>query len=580
MNWFQKYKDKRKTKELDRLERNLMDLQKRQLSYNPKHEILNNIMTEEVFSKRVVEYLTWFTATPRLLRYFYQTSILPDDSFNYFWTKAPSDYRMVHSGIPSLISNKMGVILFGGGYSLDVEVFKEDGITPDKDLSQKAKENLIILRNKINLDTYILPKSSATESWCGHLFWKLNYDLSLSQYPIIETADIRNGEVIKKRGITSEIIFKTWYKKGTRSYVLYERYITLDKDSGYEEGTSAIKYELYHAKPTGELILVDLDTIDETSTIEVNDEGLIIFEGVKGLLAFEKPNKLPNNEFIDSPYGASDYQGAISAFDSLDEILTEIVREVRTNKTFRYIPTSLLQYNQKGEFAVLNDFIDNYVLVNDAEMPAENKDGKIQITTITDKTLEHLEKWKVALTTAINKSGLSPLALGITGLEAVNAGAQSQRERNKTTLETRALKHEMWQPYLEDFFIRLLEFNSWLQKAGANQPDLHDIDIDYTNTNVSVVFGDYIAETQAEKILTWGSAKSQGVASIETVIDMIHPEWTETQKLSEVQRIKFEQNISMDTPSSLQFEDLLNEPEEPEEDEPIKKLGEDDGEGD
>lgn len=559
MNWFTRIRGYRKKKVLDRLERNLMDLQKRQMAYNPFQETINTIMNERVFSKRISEYLAWFTATPRILRHFYQTSILPDDSFNYFWGNAPANYRMVHSGIPSLISKKMATLLFGGGYNVKVEVFNESG-NEDERLSSLAQENLMLLIKEMNIDTIILPKSASTESWSGHLFWKLNYDLDLSQYPILEVVDIRNAEVVKSRGITTEIIFKNWYKHNQKTYVLYERYITLKEgETRYEKGTAAIKYELYEVKGTGDLVEVPLSTLKETEHLAEND--LIVFDGFKGLLAFEKPNRLPNNEFVDSIYGASDYQGAISAFDSLDEILTEIIREARTNKTLRYIPASMLDYNQKGELSALNSFIDNYVLINDADL-GDGRDGKVQITTITDKTLEHLEKWKVALTTAINMPGLSPLALGITGLEAVNAGLESQQERNKATLETRAMKIETWDHYLENAYIKLLEFNSWLQKNGAVQPDMNDLDIDYTNCNVSVVFGDYIAPKIEERIETWGSAKTQGVASIETVIDKIHPEWSETQRLAEVQRLKFEQNINLDSPETLQFEELLEDPED------------------
>jgi hypothetical protein len=59
------------------------------------------------------------------------------------------------------------------------------------------------------------------------------------------------------------------------------------------------------------------------------------------------------------------------------------------------------------------------------------------VQQIQDKTASLIEKFKNALVTAINNAGLSPLALGITGLESISAGESSQRERNRVTLETR-----------------------------------------------------------------------------------------------------------------------------------------------
>jgi hypothetical protein len=40
--------------------------------------------------------------------------------------------------------------------------------------------------------------------------------------------------------------------------------------------------------------------------------------------------------------------------------------------------------------------------------------------------------------------------------------------------------------------------------------------------------------------------------SIEQIIEEQYPDWSEEQKLAEINRIKFEQNMSFDTPDTLQ----------------------------
>ena len=55
-----------------------------------------------------------------------------------------------------------------------------------------------------------------------------------------------------------------------------------------------------------------------------------------------------------------------------------------------------------------------------------------------------------------------------------------------------------------------------------------------------------------EVIDTWGAAKSNyRVASTETAIRYIHPNWSETQILDEVNRIRFEEGMSFDNPNNL-----------------------------
>lgn len=90
-------------------------------------------------------------------------------------------------------------------------------------------------------------------------------------------------------------------------------------------GYAVIYNKLYELKTDGKENEVPLTTIPETSNILPEYR----FEGLKGMLAFHKPNKLPNNEFPDSVYGASDYQGATDTFDGLDEVYSEFVAEIK-----------------------------------------------------------------------------------------------------------------------------------------------------------------------------------------------------------------------------------------------------------
>lgn len=569
MGVFDRVKNYFKNRRIERLERDLEVISQRESNYNPGHfKNLNILDPEKEFTLSVHENLTWFIGKPRLIRMFYTTFPELTQELNYFWHKAPGKYRKVHSGIPKAIARKMATIIFGGGFTNDITVYKknEDGVTTDEIDERKSKQAfdvVEILKDKVEFISKI-KGGATTESWCGHLFLKFSIDLSLSQYPILEVADIRNAEVVKERGITTAIIFKNYYNLNQRSFVLKEIHTLNEIDE------PVLLNKLYEITALGQKE-IPLNSLPETK--ELLPE--YTFKGLKGMLAFEKANKLPNNDFLDTPYGASDFAGAHSSFDALDETLSEIYAEIRNNKTVRYMPDIFLKYSEDS-IAEIDEFITNYVKIT-GSMEEEAK-NKIDITYIEDKQDSLHKKWKVAITTACNNAGINPIAIGVAGLESITASEESQQERNKVTLETRSDKIESWKPFLENVLLQMLSLNSWMQKEyGLEQAGLSRVDIDWTNCSVNVKFGDYIVKTKKDLIDTWGGAKEKGVASQYTAITQIWDgDWDEAQITEEVNRIRFEQGMSLDNPMNLpELTGLSNDDEDDEIDELANEGAED-----
>src|SRR5690554_169546 len=241
--WVNRRREKKRTKRLNKLEADLNMLSARKIKYNPKYyKQIDTISPEQEFSLNVIENMVWFIGKSRLIRQFYYTNGFYIGDLNYFWMRASAIYRKVHSGLPGLASNKMATILFAGGITNEITIYKtnEDGIKTDKvdiKASKIAKNNLEVLKDK----SLFLPRineGAVTESCFGHLFGKFNYDLTISNYPILEIADIRNADIIKNRGITTGIIFKNYYAVGPKQYVHKETYTTDDN------GDAAIINEL------------------------------------------------------------------------------------------------------------------------------------------------------------------------------------------------------------------------------------------------------------------------------------------------------------------------------------------------
>jgi len=538
---------------LNRLQRDL-DMLRNTIKFNPYAVTITDNETDKAFSEKITEYRVWSMGNAYILRRFFLGAVQECGTCNYFWTRAPLYYRMLHSGLPGLICSKMPRVLFGNGISPTVSVYKDNGDV-DKTKTKTATDYALQLIDKVNLRD-VLTECSTNESWGGHSFIKFSYDTELSNYPIIEASDIMSTEIVKERGITVAIIFKTWYEKekgqntglGSRKYRLDEIYTTNDS------GDAVIRYELYETS-TGEDKRVPLNSIPETAkvveTVGENDE--IVFKGLQGMLAFEKPNRLPSLMFPHSNYGASDFEGATDSFDAVDEAYSTIINEIRDNRTLRYFKSTAFRRDKDGNVITPDDgFTKNYVYTESDVDQEQGGEKNRMIDQVNDKTEEHKQKYLTAVTVALNKAGLSPYSIGITGLESINQSAESQQERNKVTLETRKAKLELWKPYLAAVLTKLLAFNTYLLKTvGVKQDDLPLEDMDITLSTVTVDFGEYLQDTDKDLVDIWGLAKSQGISSTQNAVRELHKDWTEKQILDEANTIAFEQGMATDTPNGL-----------------------------
>jgi len=551
-----KIKDFFTNKRLNRLEADLLMITERKnnvIRFNPKGAFADAMRGSDGYTARTEEYRTWYTGVAHNLRNLYKMKYVDVDQLNYFWGRAPIKVRMCHTGLPGLISRKMATVLFGSSYKVTATVYKDKSSDIDEALSSKAQEIIDNLRVICDVDERF-ENAAQNESWSGHIFLKLSHDVSLTPYPILEVATVREAEVLRERGITKAIIFHYFYSRKNKEYRLDEWYTTNEK------GDACILYKLYALEGSRERE-VPVTTLPETENLED-----FTYEGLKGMLAFDKPNLTPSHEFPDSPYGASDYEGGIDSFDALDEVYSMIVQELRDNKTIRYIPDSMIPRDKNDPSTLLDDdFVTNYIKVKGD--PDQDGKDKIETTFIKDKTEEHLAKYRTYLTTAINNAGLSPFALGITGLESINSSAESQQERNKVTLETRSRKLKLWVPFMEDVFTQMLIMNSWIQKnTSAVQEAFDKIDLNFNNLKLNIEFNDYVQDSVEKKINTWGSAKGQNVASTYEAVRRIHPEWDEEQVNDEVNLIRFENGMSLDNPNNLPDLDKMTQSEDDNED--------------
>jgi hypothetical protein len=586
----------------NKLERGLKRLEQK-IRFDPQFQkVALEYMTSARRTRKLTEWHTWYMGDEYILRYFFTKtrtntldSLLETD-LNLFWEKAPSNYIMVHTGWPGIISRKMSEIIFGNGYSVNVEVFKktkgeDDTETISDKLDEKESDRIHdllvdVLLTKTHFND-LLPTMTEDESWSGHTALKFSFDKSISPYPIIESADARLFTIKKERGHTTEIIFHEWKTVGDlgsrKTFRRDEIYSTVRNETElayYKQwafmkdprplaiGDTVIRLELYEIKGAREepIPFAQWQTVCP-SLMAGNNQESYAFPGLQGMIAFEKPNRMPNNDFPESGYGSSDYSRCTVAFDKLDELYSDNAREVRDNKAYTKITKSMLPKDTEGNVIARNPFQTNILVDNTDVDQAQGKVPELCVSQIDDKTESIVSKWKLEVSQICANAGLSPTSLGIPGFEALNANDKSQQEREKATIGTRKKKLELWTPYLNEVLLKLLEFNTWLREcygAALVQPGIDAMDIDFTNCNVKVAFQDYVQASEQERITTWGGAKQMGVCDTETAVKKIFHKLSNDEQMDIVAKIKFEQGVSSDNPSALSMETLLNPQKEKE----------------
>ena len=134
---------------------------------------------------------------------------------------------------------------------------------------------------------------------------------------------------------------------------------------------------------------------------------------------------------------------------------------------------------------------------------------------------------------------ISPSTLGIDTKKLDNA--EAQREKEKTTLYTRQTIIYALQYCIEGLIDKAFKVLSAMQGVALE------------DTEAEVTFGEYANPSFESQIETVGKAKTQGVMSIESIIDELYGDSkTDEWKAEEVKRIKNEQGIvEVDEPSMV-----------------------------
>lgn len=441
----------------------------------------------------------WFRGDSYELEQLYKS--IPDYKYS-FWGATSTrglEIRKIHTGLPKIIVNTLTNVCVD-----DMQDIKIENIGKDNDWKEIEKEN-----DFKNLVKKAVKKALVT----GDGAFKISIDTEVSQYPILEFYEADRIEVKRERGRIKEIRFKKQFNKQGVSYVLKECY-----------GYGYIEYKLYDAYNNE----ISLDKLEKTKDLQnvYFDKSIIMAE----YLSFFASDKWEGR-------GQSVFDSKRDNFDALDEAWSQWIDALRANRTKTYIPEDLLPRDiNTGAIRAGNAF-DNRFIATGTPMQ-ENAQSKIDTVNGAIDYNSYLSTYITALDLCL-QGIISPSTLGIDTKKLDNA--EAQREKEKTTLYTRQTIIYSLQNCVEKLVDKVFKVINIMNNTALE------------DTEISVSFGEYANPSFESQIETVGKAKTQGVMSIESIVEELYGDSkTDEWKAEEVKRIKNEQGITeLEEPSMI-----------------------------
>lgn len=475
---------------------------------NVQPALSNTITIQEAytFETNLIRNKLWYIGEPYELDQFFKS--ISSDPVNKarFWSAVPSEdlsIRKIHSGLPSMIADKLSDIVVA---DLDsIEVAGEE----DNTLWEEIRKD-----NKFD---GILGDIITTALVCGDGAFKLSIDTDISIYPIIEFFDGDKVEYVTKRGRLKEIKFYTFYNKDKRQYKLCETY-----------GKGYINYNLYNSNGD-EVPLSTLDETRELSTVTYVADFIMAIP-----LMFFKSPKFEGR-------GKSIFDSKSDSFDALDEVISQWIDAIRDGRVQKYIPEDLVPKDMNGNLIKPNPFDNRFLKVGSSL--SEDAKNQIDMKQANINYEAYVESYSNAVDMCL-QGVISPSTLGIDLKKTDNA--EAQREKEKTTLYTRGKIVDILTEVIPNLVDTVLKTNDILNKRTPK---------DY---EVSIGFGEYASPSFDVIVETVGKAKSYGVMSIEQCVEEMYGDtWTDEEKEEEVNRIK-DQNgyIEAEEPKLVDDEEL------------------------
>lgn len=386
----------------------------------------------------------------------------------------------------------------------------------DTEAGSQGRLDAIIAGNGLNRK---LLEAAESASAAGDVFLKCRYDAEGADMPVIDV--VRGCDALpeyRMNELTCIHFFTVLRaeRKRNRVWRVYERYAPGQIMTAVYCGDGLT---LGNEAPE---LLEELGLAGQCAT----PDGL--------LLAAHIANLKPSRVWETGDKGRSDFEGLRDLMDSLDEIYTSWLRDIRLAKSRLIVPAEFLRRNPGDLFregSYTYDFDEDVETLVALDIGGDGVEMKITPSQFSIRAQEHAATYEATLRAIISMAGYSPQTFGMDISGTAQSGT-ARRIMERKSLATNAKKQSYWKAPVEAFLTAVMH----LDKALYGNDALHEDD------SVRMELRDPAASDPAEIASAVSLLRSAQAASTETLIRMLHSDWTEKQVQEETRRIHGENN--------------------------------------
>ena len=473
------------------------------LELEDRYTFVNDIT--DIKKERLTEYNIWYSGDgDKLKNYFtranaidYNTDpIYNENKKSYFWAVASTerDIKRTHSGAPRNIVDTLVNIMSNPNISHTDE-------TIDRNIKKILKEN------KFNR---LLSQESRpltlVEGWGA---WKINWDKTLSDYPIILYYRANNVDFIYNSNKLVAIIYRDYFEDADKKkYILYEtRRIGMYKpDDGPETEpvpSLFIEKDLFRFTNSEIMQPCKLDVLPQLKDVEAK----LVIPNFRHFLGY--PSIFYEDSSGEFP-GRSIFTGKTDLFDDLDQCLSQSANAVRRSTIHEYFNTLYLETDDEGLPMMPNAFDRKYIQFK-GTMGADGTNSGTQPVQVVQPQInfEQYSAEEKNIFLQIINGIMSPATVGLDIAKKDNAS--DTREKEKLTIFTRNGLLDEERDILEHLISDALCAYELMNSGSITCRD-YDISVQYGE------FANNSLESRLETILTGWQG---GILSDESAIDLL-----------------------------------------------------------
>ncbi|NIH70496.1 phage portal protein [Auritidibacter ignavus] len=401
--------------------------------------------------------------------------------------------------------------------SADLLFSEAPRILLDEDAPEHMKTRVDQVANTPTMHSTLLEAAEVAAALCG-VYLRAVWDTSFTDHVMVDVVHPDRAYPEFRWGVLTAVTFWT-VLEDTDTRVVYRH---LER---HEPGV--ILHGLYkgdHSHLGQQVPLVDHP--DTAWLADVVDSESGIPTGETTLTATYIPNMMPSRVWRTShqlaPLGRSDYEGVEPLFDALDETYSSWMRDIRLAKARLIVPNSMLETRGPGRGTVFD--ADREIYDGMDFLGSMQQTPTIEAHQFGIRHEEHRSTALELVRAILRSAGYSPSTFGDDPM-AVSTTATEVKARENMSKRTRAKKTRYWSSRLGPFIQTVLNIDATIY--GGERYD----------TPPQVKFQETIQQDQHELAQTAKDLRVAEVASTDTMVRMLHPNWDRDAVNDEVQKI-------------------------------------------